>query len=82
MDSTSGNGPGEHLGAGETALEWEHIFVGVPPDEGLQGPPGDAPHTVPATAGTVLQSRAEGFLRESQSHSQPTTNAYPTLALV
>ena len=31
---------------------------------------------------TVLQSRAEGLLRDSQPHSQPTANAHPTLALV
>ena len=31
---------------------------------------------------TVLQSRAEGLLRDSQSPSQPTANAHPTLALV
>ena len=31
---------------------------------------------------TVLQSRAEGLLRDSQPHSQPTPNAHPTLALV
>ena len=31
---------------------------------------------------TILQSRAERFLRESQPHSQPTANAHPTLALV
>ena len=31
---------------------------------------------------TVLQSRAEVLLRDSQSHSQPTPNAHPTLALV
>ena len=30
---------------------------------------------------TVLQSRAEGLLRDSQPHSQPTANAHPTLAL-
>ena len=31
---------------------------------------------------TVLQSRAEGLLRDSRPHSQPTPNAHPTLALV
>ena len=31
---------------------------------------------------TVLQSRAEGLLRDSQPPSQPTANAHPTLALV
>ena len=31
---------------------------------------------------TVLQSRAEGLLRDSQPHSRPTPNAHPTLALV
>ena len=31
---------------------------------------------------TVLQSRAEGLLRDSQPHSQPTAYAHPTLALV
>ena len=31
---------------------------------------------------TVLQSRAERFLRESQLQCQPTANAHPTLALV
>ena len=29
MDSTSGNGAGEDPGAGETALEWEHIVTRV-----------------------------------------------------
>ena len=31
---------------------------------------------------TVLQSRAEGLLRDSQPHSQRPANAHPTLALV
>ncbi len=31
---------------------------------------------------TVLQSRAEGLLRDSKPPSQPTANAHPTLALV
>ena len=31
---------------------------------------------------TVLQSRAEGLLRDPQPPSQPTANAHPTLALV
>ena len=31
---------------------------------------------------TILQSRAERFLRESQPHCQPKANAHPTLALV
>ena len=31
---------------------------------------------------TVLQSRAEGLLRDSQPSSLPTANAHPTLALV
>ena len=31
---------------------------------------------------TVLQSRAESLLRDFQTHSQPTANAHPTLALV
>ena len=31
---------------------------------------------------TILQSRAEGFRRESQPHPQPTANAHPTLPLV
>ena len=31
---------------------------------------------------TILQSRAERFLRESQPQCQPTANAHPTLALV
>ena len=31
---------------------------------------------------TVLQSRAEGLLRDSQPHSQPMPNAHPILALV
>ncbi len=31
---------------------------------------------------TVLQSRAEGFLRESQPNPPPIVNAHPTLALV
>ena len=31
---------------------------------------------------TVLQSKAESLLRDIQTHSQPTANAHPTLALV
>ena len=39
-------------------------------------------HEVKRRCRTVLQSRAEGLLRDSQPHSQPTPNAHPTLALV